>query len=483
MREVCRSRPAHGTQLLFASLLFLGLFVADLYVVANLALGDLSQKVIDEAFRDSLSTLRPVPGPLDALEGGEAPAPMPAETCPVGDPISTDGVAPCLPAARRGGGVFRSLTVKFERALVDMRGKVLWRDSWQGSLLDSRDKPAARLQPGESRVRESWQVAGQPKSVIALRQPARPGSNEIREVGIPEELIDQELQILRTNLQRKLWMGATIAVLILMVAFYYVLRLLKRTRALEAQAQMDDRLTYVGGLAAGLAHEIRNPLNVLSMNLQMLEEDVAGRLGEGGSDARQYLATLQGEIRRLSNLVDNFLSYARPGQPRFESRDLNQVVSATCTLVRPQFEAHRVTLREDLAPFLPAVELDEGQIRQALMNILMNAIQILKEGGSVSVQSGVAPDGGVTVSVIDDGPGIKPEDRRRIFEVFYSNRPGGTGLGLAIAARILQAHGGSIAVEDGPGGKGARFVLRLPRRHPAEGSAASAGAVAVSREA
>jgi len=211
----------------------------------------------------------------------------------------------------------------------------------------------------------------------------------------------------------------------------------------------------------------------------MLEEDVVARLGDEAPDTRHYLATLQGEIRRLGSLVDNFLSYARPVQPHFESRDLNEVIAATCRLVKPQFEAQQIALRQELAPFLPAAELDDAQIRQALMNILMNAVQILKPGGTVLVQSGVVADGGVQVAVTDDGPGIATVDRRRIFDVFYSNRPGGTGLGLAIAARIMQAHGGRILVEDGPGGRGARFVLRLPRRQPAESAATSPGAVAV----
>lgn len=487
MREVCRSRPAFGTQLLFASALFIGLFVADLFVVGHLAFSDLSRRVIDEAFKHSLNALRPVPAsPLDHLFFDESP-PAPIEPCTLGDPVSTeDAPLPRPEPPRPGGGVFRSLTVRFERVLMGWsRGdrkeppEVLWREVRQGSVLDPRDRPSTPA-TGRDWVREQWQVGGEPKSVIAIREAAQPGGSEIREVGIPEEQIELELALLQQDLQTKLWIGAGAAVLILLIAFLYVLRLLKRTRALEAQAQMDDRLAYVGGLAAGLAHEIRNPLNVLSMNLQMLEEEIAGRLADGGTEARLYLTTLQGEIRRLGHLVDNFLSYARPGQPRFESRDLNQVAAATCLLVRPQLEAHQIALSEDLSPFLPAVDLDEGLIRQALMNILMNAAQILPPGGRVSVQTAVAPDGGVTLAVTDDGPGIRPEDRQKIFDVFYSNRPGGTGLGLAIAARILEAHGGGITVESGTGGKGARFVLRLPRRHVADGAPAS-GAVAVSR--
>jgi signal transduction histidine kinase len=104
------------------------------------------------------------------------------------------------------------------------------------------------------------------------------------------------------------------------------------------------------------------------------------------------------------------------------------------------------------------------------MNVLINATQVLKEGGTVTVTSRVGPQGEAIVSVEDDGPGIAPADRERIFEVFFSSRGGGTGLGLPIAARIMQAHGGSIAVESEVG-KGARFILTLPRRHPESASA------------
>ena len=483
MREVCRSRPAYGKRLLFASTLFTGLFVADLFILARLTFRDLGRQVIDRAFSESFETLEPRPVPVAPVPASDAPAGAASAECMVGGPVSTDLGVPCRPGsggAARPAGFFRALAVRLERALIDTRGRVLWRDVWEGSLPRDGGQTERHFEPGHERVRETWEVGGRPQAVLVLRQPSGLHPNEIVEIGIPEEQIERELQTLRANLQTRIWIGALGAVLILVIAFLYVLRLLRRTRLLEAQAQMDDRLAYVGGLAAGLAHEIRNPLNVLSMNLQMLEEDLVHRLGgEGAGDTRQYLATLQGEIRRLSSLVDNFLSYARPSAPRFESRSLNEVVTGTLQLVRPQFEAKGIALREQHA-VLPTVDLDEGLIRQALMNILMNAAQILKTGGTVTVETGFSPDGGVQIAVNDDGPGIGPADRERIFEVFYSSRPGGTGLGLPIAARILQVHGGRIVVESGSGGRGARFVLRWPRRQRPE-AASMPGPVAVSR--
>jgi signal transduction histidine kinase len=441
--------------------------LADAYLVADLSFRDLSNKVIDEAFRDSLAALE-IELPPPAADGGDALAvpPIPTESCPQGDPMSSATYTPCLPTkspSSKNPDLFRLHTYRVDRVMVNRQGQILRRWSLRASRLDEREPSRPTLRPGHGEVTEEWQIGDQRQRMVTLRQPAAPGSDVIQEIGIPQEQIDQEVAALERKLQMKLWIGAGVAVLILLIAFAYVLRLLSRARMLEAQAQMDDRLTFVGALAAGLAHEIRNPLNVLSMNLQMLEEEISTR-GDGG-ESLVYTAALQGEIRRLSSLVNNFLSYARPNQPRFESRDLNQLLQDLCAFVRPEFERRELTLRQELALYLPPVDLDEAQIRQAILNILMNATHILKPAGTVTVRSRVGPDGGAVVSIADDGPGIQEEDREKIFEVFYSSRGGGTGLGLPIAARIVEAHGGTISVESRPG-QGACFILKLPRRHP-----------------
>jgi signal transduction histidine kinase len=467
--EVARSRPTFKRRLLFASALFTGLFVSDLFMVGHLAFRDLSHRVIDEAFTASLRSLEvPLPLAFPPEAGEEIGAPVFPECAPPGEPQSFPAGAPCRsapPLPDPGANIFRKLTYRWERIVFDLEGRPIWRESGRRSRVDG-ELPAPAPRPWHPGDRDTWEVGGEPRAVIAMRQQAGPGGDLVREVGIPAELIDRELAELQRDLQRKLWIGAGVAVLILLVAFLYVLRLLQRTRLLEAQAQMDDRLAYVGGLAAGLAHEIRNPLNVLSINLQMLEEELLEKGVADPKETREYLNTLQGEIRRLGSLANNFLSYARPSQPRLEPKDLNGVLRETCRLVQPDFERKGLRLTQDLSPYLPPVDLDEAQFRQAVMNVLHNATQVLKPGGSVLVESRLGPGGEAIVAIQDDGPGIKPEDRARIFDVFYSGRRGGTGLGLSIAANILQAHGGSIRVEEAPGG-GARFVLTLPRRRAA----------------
>ena len=475
MREVCRSEPTFRRRLVFALAFFVALLVADLFVVGNLAFVDLSHRVIDQAFKASLAALEPrAPAPaLPGLETAGPEAPLPTEDCPPGVPLTPAQIQSCVsvrPQETPGPRVFSALSTQWQRIVVDLEGRILRRGAGHSGVVVSTGSSPPRVMPGHSEVSEHWDFGNADEDVIALHRSAEEGGGTVREVGIPKEMIEQELGQLQQALQLKLWIGAGCAVLILLAAFVYVLRLLHRTRLLEAQAQMDDRLAFVGGLAAGLAHEIRNPLNVLSMNLQMLEEEIAaGRAPGAGEDARAYIGTLQGEIRRLSNLVNNFLSYARPNQPRFETRDLNQILREIARLVRPEFETRSLSLKEDYASYIPPVDLDEAQIRQAVMNILINATQVLKPGGMVWIHSRVGPEGEAVVTIEDNGPGIKAGDRARIFEIFYSTRGGGTGLGLPIAARIMEAHGGTIAVESEPG-RGARFILRLPRRHLADGA-------------
>jgi signal transduction histidine kinase len=479
--EVARSKPTFHRRLLLASILFIPLFLADLFVIGHLAFRDLSHRVIDQALRASLKTLerRQISG-TDFVDADDVePMPAPAEPCPPGEPQSSTRVTPCTSARPKptpGPRIFHELRSRWQRILARPDGRVLRVDIEEGEHRLAEAEPMESV-PGHREVAEEWQVAGKPEKVIALGHPNGVDTTNAREVGVPSDLIEQEIRQLRHDLQLKLWIGAGFAVLVLLAAFLYVLRLLHRTRLLEAQAQMDDRLAFVGALAAGLAHEIRNPLNVLSMNLQMLEEELGDRRVGDLGDAKLFLAALQGEIRRLSNLVNNFLSYARPHQANFESKDLNAILRDLCVFLRPEFETRRLYLKQDLSPYLPPVDLDEGLIRQAVMNIMINATQVLKEGGTVTVSSRVGPQGEAIATIADDGPGIRPEDRERIFDVFFSSRGGGTGLGLPIASRILQAHGGTIALESEVG-KGARFILTLPRRHPA--TAAALGAAAAS---
>ncbi len=299
---------------------------------------------------------------------------------------------------------------------------------------------------------------------------------EVR-VAVDPDLLQRQVEAWRASLRRWVAVAATLGILVLLVSFVYVLHLIRKNRKLEQSRLAAERRSYVGLLASGLAHEIRNPLNAMNMNLQMLEEEIHGLPGLDGGDHIELLVSTKSEIKRLERLVNNFLAYARPGQPRFEPHDLNGLLGEVARFLQADFQQSQVHLALDLEPLLPTVEIDETQFKQALMNLLVNARQVLKAGGHVTLRSLASASGEVLVEVQDDGPGIPVDTREKIFEVFYSNRGGGTGLGLPIARQIVERHGGRIEVESTEG-YGTTFRICLPRRHERVASAAPAAQAA-----
>ena len=303
---------------------------------------------------------------------------------------------------------------------------------------------------------------GEPQVVtVPLMRGARP-EGEVR-VGISRESIDRERRDLETGMYVKLGIASAVVLATLVAGFFYVLYLIRKNKQLEQSKLAAERRSYVGLLASGLAHEIRNPLNAMNMNLQMLEEEIHAYPGLGDEDFHQLLGSTKSEIKRLERLVNNFLAYARPAQPKIEPRDLNEVLESVVSFLRADFVESGVTVDLNLEPLLPTVDLDETQFKQAVMNLLVNARQVLEPGGRIRLRSRAGSGGEVVVEVEDDGPGMSEEVRSRIFEVFFSSRGGGTGLGLAIARQIVERHGGRIEVESVER-VGTTFRIRIPRR-------------------
>jgi len=218
----------------------------------------------------------------------------------------------------------------------------------------------------------------------------------------------------------------------------------------------------MGFLARGLAHEIRNPLNAMNMNLQMLEEELSG-LPQAGTDWRDMLHDTKREVKRLGDLVTSFLDFARGNPVQLEKRDLNAELREVARLFQAEFAKHGLELTLDLEPSLPPWEIDDKQFRQAVINLLLNARQVLRSGGRVVLRSRVGSGGEIVLEVEDDGPGIPPEALPRIFEPFFTTKGGGTGLGLPIAQQIVERHQGRLEVESAVG-NGTIFRIRLSRK-------------------
>lgn len=220
-------------------------------------------------------------------------------------------------------------------------------------------------------------------------------------------------------------------------------------------------------IAGGLAHEIKNPLSTIRLNLALLNEDLTGTTG--GPDERklrravQKLHVIQRECERLEGIIEEFLMFARASEPQLEACDLNAVIAELVEFVQPTLERQGIELRFYPRSDLPLVRVDRDLIKQALLNLVLNARDALPQGGEIIVTLQATRDGWCLISVIDTGEGISPEILPKIFQPFYSTRRHGTGLGLPTVRRIVEAHGGTISVQSEPG-RGSKFTLALPVR-------------------
>ncbi len=243
------------------------------------------------------------------------------------------------------------------------------------------------------------------------------------------------------------------------------LRALRERRAAEERVRRAETLAALGTLAAGVAHEVNNPLGTIAACADAAASKVRGERADPDR-AAELLATIGAEARRCSRIVGDLMDFARDGAPAAGPVDLGALVGEVVELARLNPRLRRVPIGFSPPGAVPLLVADAGRIKQAVLNLVANAVEVSPDGSTVEVS--VSPDGGgASVAVRDRGPGVPPAERRRIFEPFRSGKAGGTGLGLTVVDRVATDHGGCVEVHDAPGG-GAIFRLRLPGR-PAAG--------------
>jgi two-component system, NtrC family, sensor histidine kinase HydH len=227
-------------------------------------------------------------------------------------------------------------------------------------------------------------------------------------------------------------------------------------RKTEAQLIRSEKLAALGQLAAGIAHEIRNPLTSINILIHSLTENLPSE-----NSRWEDLKVIEEEILRINEIVDQFLRFAKPASPLLEKADLIPIFEETLQLLRPQIEKGRISVLKEFES-LPPATIDKEQMKQVILNLLMNAIQAMPKAGRLGLSGRVSRDGHwVELTIQDSGIGIPPEDMDKLFDPFFSTKEGGIGLGLSIAHRIIDQHHGKIEVESNSG-KGTRFTLSLP---------------------
>ena len=240
-----------------------------------------------------------------------------------------------------------------------------------------------------------------------------------------------------------------------------MLRDITRERHHETVTLESERLNAITLLAAGVAHEIGNPLNSLTIHLQLMQRELQHVAEADRAPLGELLGVAQREVERLDQIITQFLRALRPSQPHMEPARLSEVVQDTLAFLKQEIKDRDVLVEVETPDDLPVTSIDRNQMKQACFNIIRNAIQVMPNGGLLKISLG-ANDRFVHVSFTDTGPGISAGDLGAIFEPYFTTKSEGSGLGLMIVQRIMRDHGGELEVHSEPG-KGTTFTLYLPR--------------------
>ncbi|MCB0276619.1 MAG: PAS domain S-box protein [Calditrichaeota bacterium] len=245
-----------------------------------------------------------------------------------------------------------------------------------------------------------------------------------------------------------------------------VIRDLTEQKLLEAQLQRRERLSAMGELASGVAHEIRNPLNTIGTIAQQLDSDFEPV--RDGEEFHQLAGLVHSEVKRINNTIQDFLRFARPARVNPQPFAVADLIEKLVQQYRSLAHQKNLKFSGDIA-WQGEVVWDRQQIQQALMNLLQNSIDALPAGGEFGIRVNSAPGEIIEISVFDDGPGIPEPVRNKIFNLYFTTKAEGTGIGLSLVQQIVDAHGGTITAGNPPHGPGALFILRLPRLCPTPG--------------
>jgi len=276
-------------------------------------------------------------------------------------------------------------------------------------------------------------------------------------------IADREIEYIRPNGER-VFLGISISPILeedgSAAGTVMLLRDLGPIKQLEEKVRRTEKLAAIGKLAAGVAHEIRNPLSSIRGFAQFLGHALKDRPKE-----QEYAHIMIREMDRINNVVTDLLSFASPRPAEPSPTDISELLTHVVQLVAPDAKGKRVTVDTQISSGMKNLMVDAHQLTQAVLNLLLNSLKSVEKGGSIVMKTGLDDEGSrFLFSIQDNGKGIPPENRKRIFEPFFTTRESGTGLGLAIVHKIVENHHGEIDVESPPPGKrtGCRFTISIP---------------------
>jgi len=306
------------------------------------------------------------------------------------------------------------------------------------------------------------------RRALDMRVPIRDQTPEARILGIYHtglnaDWLDEKTDLERANRVRFWTLVISGMSGLMLLSSIAVVRVTQHTTKLEheIEAAHARRVSEMHELVLGIAHEIRNPLNAIRLNLHTVGQVFRDEAALGDEEIATMLDEMEGEVERLETLMREMLGFVRPGGKEPAALEAVEEVQRTLTILRTNLEQRRIEVHLDASGPPAVVKIEAQRLRQVLINLLKNAIEALADGGMIEI--GVRNiRGQVEIVISDDGPGIAPEDRERVFVPFFSTKPSGTGLGLALARKFIGEAGGTIVCEDGGLRRGCRFRISLP---------------------
>jgi signal transduction histidine kinase len=244
------------------------------------------------------------------------------------------------------------------------------------------------------------------------------------------------------------------------VGHVMILRDITQSRRTAQQAIESERLNALTLLAAGVAHEIGNPLNSLHIHLQLMERNVQKLHDSAKAGLEQSIEVARSEVNRLDSIVTQFLKAIRPSRPQLRQENINTIVEEAVRFFTPELHDREIAVEQELRSDLPLLQLDRDQMKQAFYNVIKNSLEAMHRHGRLQIRSDL-DDTHVIIRFVDSGGGMSVEKLSRVFEPYFTTKASGTGLGLLIVRRIVREHGGELSIESSEG-KGLTLTIRLP---------------------
>lgn len=287
-----------------------------------------------------------------------------------------------------------------------------------------------------------------------------PESRWLLSMGYNLEELQPVLSQIRRNVALSIFFFLLLGVFAVTLIWVNQNRYLRRMKGMEDRIRIAERLSSLGHLAAGVAHEIRNPLNAIGLGLQRLRREFAP---QEESQNQEYLAladVMSKEIRRVNGIIEEFLTLSRPFQLHLATSSLQDLLKNLVLLLQEEASSRGIRLQLEMTPELPSIKMDAEKLMQAFLNLVKNGIQAIENEGTVRIEARILKNR-IQISISDTGAGISSDQIEKIFNYYYTTKEKGVGLGLPIAHRIIEAHGGQLTVESQVG-SGTRVTVALP---------------------